>query len=188
MESAFLTGILINPFVLALFLLAVAGITSIHYRQCRHSPVIKVRRLLPAYACALVACALGSVVMSYVSPEEAMLKWKVPPENYWNAQLNEFVSTFAFAAYASLLGIAAIGIPVIFGLARRGFATAPAVLVAAAAISMLFAALMAAGSASPLRHFLALACELVFGHVLVAAGFCVGAGLPWLSSRDVRRT
>lgn len=186
MAATFIAGMLINPFVLGLFLLAVAGITSIHYRQRQHPPAIKARRLLPAYACALAACALASAVMSYVSPEEALLRWKVPPENYWNAQLNEFVSTFAFAAYASLLGIAAIGLPVIFGLARRGFATAPAVLVAAAVISMLFAALMAAGSTSPFHHFLALASELVYGHVLIAAGFCLGAGLPWRSPRGAR--
>jgi len=185
MGADYFAGMLLNPVVAAFFLVVIAGISSIHYLRNGGAPVVPANRLLPAYACALLACAVASAVMSYVSPEEALLKWKVPPENYWNAELNEFFTTYAFAAYASLLGIATVGLPVIIHLGRRGLATIPVVLAAATVISLLLAALMSVGDSPPFRHFGALAKELVYGHLLVAMAFCLGAGLPW-RRRNVR--
>jgi len=117
--------------------------------------------------------------MSYTSPEEALLTWKVPREKYWTAQINEFLGTFIFAIYATLIGIAAIGLPIILHLARHKLAIVPAVLIAAALVSIVLAGVLTIGGTPPFRHFFTLAGELVFGHVLVAAAFCVGAGIPW---------
>lgn len=179
MAADYFAGILLNPLALALLLLMTAALTSIHYQTSQRPPVVSGRSLLPAYGYAVVACALASALMSYVSPEEAFLKWKVPPENYWTAQWNEFISTFAFAAYATLLGIAAVGLPIIVWLGQRGHATIPTVLVIAVLISVLVSGLMTAVDTLRFRHFLALAMELVPGHVAIATAFCIGARLPW---------
>ena len=179
MAAAYFGSLLLNPFALMVLVLVIAGLSSVHYQNGRKPPVIRVRRLVIAYVCALVASALVSAAISYVSPEEALLKWKVPAENYWNAQLNEFLVTFTFALYATLIGIAVIGLPIIVQLGRRRLASVPIVLFVAALISLTLAALMSSGDSPPFRHFLAAANELVFGHVVVAAAFCIGAGLPW---------
>ena len=186
MEAAYLSGVLLNPVALGVLLLIVVAITSFHYRSRRQPPSIRARRLLPAYLSALLACAVVSAVMSYVSPEEAWLKWKVLPENYWDAQLKEFFTTFAFAAYAGLLGIAVVGLPVMCALGRRGLATIPHALIAAAVISILVSALLTATDTPPLHRFIALAKDLVPGHLFIAAAFCVGAGMPWRSAPHAR--
>src|SRR5262245_31221791 len=112
MAADHFAGVLANPLALVLLVLLVAWLTSAYIPKNDQAPIIRRRRLLPAYVCALLACALASAVMSYTSPEEALLTWNVPPEKYWTAQLNEFLSTFVFAAYATLIGIAAIGLPI----------------------------------------------------------------------------
>ena len=178
MAANYFAGILLNPIALAILLLVVAALTALHYREGGF-PVFSVRRAIAGYVFAAVTCAVVSAVMAYVSPEEALSKWKVPAENYWNAQINEFLTTFAFAVYATLIGIAVIGLPLIMWLGRRKLATVPTVLVAAAIISAAVAVLMTAGGDPPFRHFGALAQELIVGHLAVAAAFCVGAGLAW---------
>src|SRR5258706_3389197 len=178
MAADYFAWLLLNAVALAILLAVVAGLTASHYRT-GSAPLIPVRRVVLGYLLAVLACALVSAAMAYISPEEASLKWKVPADIYWTAQITEFLSTFAFAVYATLLGIAAIGLPIIMSFGRRRIATIPAVLVAAAAISVLVAALLTVGGEPPFRHFTALAKELVFGHLAIAAAFCVGAGVAW---------
>lgn len=183
MGAGYLSGFLLNPVVLALFLFIVAGISSVHYRSQHVPPVIRPSRLVVGYLLAIVACAAVTAVMSYVSPEEALHRWKVQPENYWKAQIGTFLSTLAFGLYGTLLGISAIGLPIIVFLGRRGRASVATVLLAAVGVSLALAAVMAAGNTPPFRHFNALAQELVFGHVVIAAAFCIGAGVPWRLAR-----
>ncbi len=179
MGAAWFGGFLLNPLVLVAFLICIAGLSAVHFGNARASPVIRSRRIVPAYLVALVVCALISAAVAYVSPEEALLRWKVSPENYWAVQMNEFVLTFTFTAYVSFLGIAIVGLPIIMTLGRRGFATIPIVLLAAVIVSLTVTILLTVGDDPPFRHFFALAKGAVFGHLAVALGFCVGAGLPW---------
>jgi hypothetical protein len=183
MGVGYVSGVLMNPLLLGLFLFVVAGISSVHYKPDRQPPLIRVHRLLVGYALAALACAVVSAALAYVSPEESLHRWKVPPERYWQAQLGEFLATFTLGLYATLLGIAAIGLPIITFLGRRGLASVSTVLLAAAVVSLAVAAVMASGNTPPFRHFGALARELVFGHMVIAAAFCVGAGVPWQLAR-----
>jgi hypothetical protein len=183
MGVGYVSGVLMNPLLLGLFLFVVAGISSVHYKPDRQPPLIRVHRLLVGYALAALACAVVSAALAYVSPEESLHRWKVPPERYWQAQLGEFLATFTLGLYATLLGIAAIGLPIITFRGRRGLASVSTVLLAAAVVSLAVAAVMASGNTPPFRHFGALARELVFGHMVIAAAFCVGAGVPWQLAR-----
>jgi len=91
--------------------------------------------------------------------------------------------TFTFAAYATLLGIACIGLRAIILLAQRRLATIPAVLASATFISLVVAGMVSLNAEPPFRHFLAIAKELVGGHALVALAFSIGVGLPWRASK-----
>src|SRR5688572_23685905 len=103
MGAGHLSGMLLNPLVLALFLFVVAGMSTVHYGPRRAPPIIRPRRLVVGYVLAVFACALVSAALSYVSPEEALQRWKVPPENYWNAQMGNFFATLSFGVYGTLL-------------------------------------------------------------------------------------
>ena len=179
MAAVYFFGLLANPLSVAVLVLIVVGVSraQLHGSSGPWNPTP--RALAKGYTLALLAALPAALFISYISPEEAMSRFKVPPENYWKAQLNEALVTFTFAAYATSLGIAVVGLRAIILLARFRMASVPAVMAAAVAISVVACATMTIGDDPAFKNFLPLARELVAGHVLTAMAFCVGVGLPW---------
>jgi hypothetical protein len=145
-----------------------------------HRPQLSAVRLIGGYLGGLCTLAIAVAAYSYVSPQEAVSVWHVPPENYWSALFELLLSTFVVAAFVSLVGISVVGIPVLVRLSNRGMATAPWLILSSVAISTAFAIVVYV-----LRHsasdatFFDVLWFLVVSHVIVAAGFALAARLPW---------
>lgn len=177
MESAWIAAALIHPVGLLVLLLTVVG--SSYIMLSMREPALSGRQLVGGYV-GLVAFALGiAAAGSYVSPEDAVRIWRVPPEAYWSALLNGFVIHAVLAVYTGLMGSSLVGIPIVFWLARRGLVGAPWVLIASLFVSIAAAALLAQASTSPVEAFRRSAPYLAGTHFLLALGFCLGARLPW---------
>jgi hypothetical protein len=179
MESAWMAAALMHP--VGLLVLFVAVISSSYILLSLRDPPLRRRQLVGGYV-GLVAFALGMAAAgSYVSPEDAVQIWKVPPEAYWSALLDGFFTSAVLAVYIGLMGSSVVGVPVIFWLARRGLKGAPWVLGASVVISTIAAALLAQTSTHPFETFLRDTPYLAGAHLLLALGFCIGARLPWVA-------
>jgi hypothetical protein len=168
-----------SPVVVLIVLMLVAGASAIHYRDNARRPAVSAWRLVAGYVAIVVCCAAIAAVSSYVPQAEALSKWHVPPENYWSVQLRTYFVEFTLMACVALLGVALVGVPIVFGLARLGWATVPTVLVASVLVSIGFAIILSAGDSPAFRHLGFTIRYLVGQHLLVALTFCLGIGLPW---------
>ena len=143
-------------------------------------PQLSARRLAAGYIGALAALAILVAASSYVSPQDAISVWHVPPERYWTALIELFLGTFTVAAFISILGISFVGIPALVRLSNLGMATAPWLVLTSIAISiaigLLAYALMHSSSNVPFFGTLGL---LVVTHGVMAIGFALAARLPW---------
>jgi len=173
-----------SPIVILITLVLVVGASAIHYRAESRRPVVSERRLLAGYLAVIVGCVAIAAVSSYVPQEEAASRWKVAADSYWSTQAHAFLVEFVLFSCVSLLGVAFVGMPIIFALARIGRATVPYVLVASVLVSMVAAMLLAAGDNNPSRGFVFTAKYLVGQHLLLSLSFCLAAGLPWRRARS----
>ena len=178
MEASFIAAGLLHP--IALFLLALVLLAAIHLGSRSGAPHADIswRRLLGGFIGVFIASLFISAMSSYVSPEDAA-RLGVSPENYATALWNEFIGPAVLSAYISLVGCAALGLPAILALAKRGYGTAPAVIAMSVPISLLV--LVPLGLLSPIspKDIAQPLLYLVLGHIAVALGFVLGARLPW---------
>lgn len=188
MAADWLFGLLRHPIAVAIWLgvLVAASLMTYGGRSSRPPPISPVR-LVAAYAVVFVLCAVISVCDAYVSQEEAAAVWHVPREHYQQVLFREIGNVFASVAAVSGLGIALVGVPTIFWLARRGRAQIGWVLLASACISVTFSitlgVLLLRGSVNWLQSFVQLLVYSLLVHLLLSLGFSIGAGLPWRSQR-----
>lgn len=170
-------GIILSPVGLIICVL-IPTITILIARR----PAFSARRLVAGYIGALLVLAVAVAVSSYVSPEDAVSVWQVPPERYWHALVWQFVSVFVVAAFASIVGISLVGIPVLIALSNAGRATVPWLVGASVLISTVMAILgyllMRSSSNITLPGTLGV---LVITHGILTIGFSLAAGLPWAS-------
>ena len=172
-------ALFMHPIAIALGLGVVFLCGLVLYSGRGTAPPLSKRQLALGYLGIVLVCLGIAAASTYVSPEEALAQWHVPAEHYWGAILNEFVAVSVALAYLSVIGTAVIGAPIIFALARRGFGTVPCVLGASIIISLLGAVVLVWFSQPSSASFTRDAPYFVGTHLLLALGFCVGAGLPW---------
>ncbi|MBI2768753.1 MAG: hypothetical protein HYX47_03980 [Burkholderiales bacterium] len=168
-----------SPVVVLIVLVLVVGASAIHYRNDARRPVVSVRRLVAGYFAVVLCSAAIAAFSSYVPQGEALAKWHVPPEDYWAVQLRAYFVEFTLMACVVLLGVAFVGLPIVFGLARRGWATVPSVVGSSLLVSAVAAVLMSAGDSPAFRHLGFTIKYLVGQHLLLALSFCLAVGLPW---------
>ena len=184
METDMFAGMLLHPLAICLLAGTVLVSARVLYRNRAIRPPISGWELFFGYLSVTIVGLVIAAVSSYVSPEEA-IKWHVSSERYWATVLNEFAALAIVITYISIFGIAVVGAPVVFALARRGLGTVPWILVASLTISILVAS-AAAWYAKPYSgfeeklHDLVRAAPVVIGsHLVLSLSFCIGARLPW---------
>jgi hypothetical protein len=178
MEASFAAAVLMHPIALLVLGLAVFG--AVHLGAGSGHPHRHLSRLRLLWGfCAVAIAAVGmAAVDSYVPPSEAF-RFGVGSENYWGALWRQFAVLVVLVTYIALLGCAAVGVPIIVQLAKRGMATVPIVVVVSIPISL--AVLVPLGLASS-TGYSRLARDLVWlagSHAVMAFAFAVGARLPW---------
>lgn len=179
MEASWFAGMLRHPIGIAVLVAAVLLSAAALYSGRRVSAPISPKRLAFGYIGAVVVCLGIAAVSSYVPREEALTKWHVPSENYWEAVFNQFAVLATLLTYFTVLGIAIVGAPVIFAMARRGFGSIPWVLLASVVISLGAALVLVQLSQPSNASFARDAPGLAGAHLLLSLGFSLGAGLPW---------
>ena len=176
---------LFSPFAITFGIVIVGGfvtaLSAFHYRYPDRLAVIPVKRLAAGYAAIVLCCAIVAVFASYMSFDEAILTWHVRPEDYWHVRIRDYFFHFYFMSCVSVCGVALIGTPIVFRLARSGWATIPTVLLASVPISVIIGLLLSAASFWHLGFMIQ---YVVSQHLFLALGFCLGAGIPW--SRHAR--
>ena len=70
---------------------------------CARRPELPAQRLGTGYMSSLFALAVIVGAASYVSPQEAASVWQVPPERYWHALSEQFLSLYAVTAFVSIV-------------------------------------------------------------------------------------
>src|SRR6185503_13157162 len=90
MESDWVAAYLTHPIPIAMALGFVAIVTFAISSKNAQPPALSRRQLVLGYVGIFVGCVIVSAWDSYVSPDEALAVWKVPPENYWGATIQEF--------------------------------------------------------------------------------------------------
>jgi hypothetical protein len=176
METMFAAAAIVSPFGLLISLL-IPTFAIILVR----SPYLSAGRLVCGYVGALCALAVAVAASSYVSREDAASVWHVPPSRYWGALIELFASTYVVAAFATIIGISLVGLPVLVWLSSKGRATAPWLILTAGAIStgvaILLYGLMHFSSNITLFETFSV---LTVTHVVSATGFALAARLPWV--------
>lgn len=187
MGSDLLVGLMATPLAIIVWLMIVFFLSIATYRANDSPAPISPLRLLIGYGSAFGVCVVLSAFSAYVSPEDASSIWHVPPEHYREAIVREFLSNLILSTFLAGLGIAAIGVPVIFRLARSGRGQVGWVLLSSLFISVAFSVLLGVSvlqiSGNWLSDFLTLLGYSLFMHILLSLGFSVGAGLPWRMHR-----
>jgi hypothetical protein len=175
METMMAAGLILNPVGLIICIL-VPAITIMLARR----PQLSAARLAAGYIGALFALAVAVACSSYVSPQDAVSVWHIAPEVYWQELFAQFVSIFAVAAFASIVGISVVGIPVLIALSNYGRATGPWLVLASVLIStamaMFLYLLERSSSDIALPGTLGF---LVISHAILTIGFSLAARLPW---------
>jgi hypothetical protein len=175
METMMAAGLILSP--IGLIICALIPAFAIFILR---SPQLSARRLIAGYIGALFALALVVAASSYVSPEKALSVWHVPADHYWAALRELFIGTFVVAAFASIVGISFVGLPVLVKLSKSGKATAPWLILTSAAISAAAACIaFALMHSSSNITFLSILGLLVVTHIVLALGFSLAAKLPW---------
>lgn len=175
METMMAAGAILTPIGVIIGIL----IPSVAILIARR-PQLSAGRLVAGYIGALCALAVVIASSTYVSPQDAVSVWHVPPDRYWGELIELFEDTFVVTAFASIVGISFVGIPVLVRLSYSGIATAPWLILMSVAISIAAAALAYAlmHSSSNITFFGILGL-LVVTHGVLAIGFSLAARLPW---------
>jgi hypothetical protein len=187
MAADLLIGLLRHPIAIVVWVCILLGLSVVTYRANSGPPPIRPLRLFGGYSAAFAVCIALAAVSAYVPREEATAVWHVPPERYREAITREFFDALVMLVFFAGLGIALVGVPVVFRLARAGRAQIGWVLLASAGISAAFSValsiLFLSGSISWLRAFLSLLGYSLSTHLLLSLGFSLAAGLPWRAVR-----
>lgn len=162
-----------------LALMIVLAVSAVHYGPTKAAPVLSPKKLVLGYVGVAVAVAVIAGASAYVPIEEAVSMWHVPEKNYWSALIHSYIVHFVLMLCLSLVGVACVGVPIVFALGRRGWATTPAVLLLSVPVSTLVALVLSAGDYIPFMHFQHTWSYLVAQHLVLALSFCGAAGLPW---------
>lgn len=188
MGSDLILGLLTHPISLICWLAILTISVSVVHRNPITRSCIPPLRLVTGYLGAILACIVISALVAYVSPDEAITVWHVPPERYWEVMKNEFFSILILTTMIGTTGIAIVGLPVIFRLARTGRAKIGWVLLTSVAVSMVFSLMFSVFFLISTQPWLAQTLKLmelsVSAHLLIALCFSVGAGLRWRASRQ----
>jgi hypothetical protein len=168
-----------SPFTLLLALTIVFAVSGVHYGPTKPAPILSPRRLTIGYVGVAVAAAAVAGASAYMPIDEAVLIWRIPAQDYWSALMRSYALHLVLTLSVSLIGVACVGVPIVFALGRKGWATAPAVLLLSVPVSTLVAVAMSAGDYIPFMHLRHTWSILVAQHLALALGFCVAAGLPW---------
>ena len=168
-------GLILSPTGLIICIL-IPTITTLLARR----PQLSAGRLVAGYIGALFALAIVVGASSYVSPQDAVAVWHVPPERYWDSMVELFAGTYVVAAFASIVGISFVGIPVLVALSNSGRASASWLIIASVVISTVMAliAYLLMHSSSNIT-FLGVLGPLVISHGILTIGFCLAARIPW---------
>lgn len=178
MEMHMIAGVLMHPIAIAILAGIVMLSAVILYSNKSRPPSIAGSQLGFGYLGVAVTCLLIAAIFSYVSPEASAQKWKVPADQYWNVLGTKFLVQSILLIYISFLGVAIIGAPIIFMLARRGKANMPWVLISSVVVSLCFTIAFFRPSEP---DFVLTALSFVFVHLLFTFSFGIGARLPWES-------
>ena len=145
-----------------------------------HQPRLSAARLSLGYLGALAALAVLVAATSYVSPEEAVAVWHVPPDHYRQEMVREFAATYITTAAMAMVGISVVGLPALVWLHRCKRDTAINLVAASVAISLVFGLLsyLAMRGSSNIELFGWLG-FLLLSHGVLATGVALGARLPW---------
>jgi hypothetical protein len=175
METMMVAGLILSPFGLIICIF-IPTITIVVARR----PQLSARRLVAGYIGALFALAVSVGASSYVSPQDAVWIWHIPPERYWDSLVGLFLGTFVVAAFVSIVGISFVGIPVLVALSNSGRATAPWLIISSAVISTVVAiiAYLIMHSSFDIT-FLETLGLLLISHSILTIGFSLAARLPW---------
>lgn len=176
-------SVLLHPGALAILALAVFGAVFIGAQATESYQHLTRGRLLAGFATVFALSLAMAGASSYVTPEVA-LKFGVVPENYWSAVWRQFTTLAVLASYFALLGCAAIGVPVVVQLAKRGLATAPLVVATSVPVSLAVLLGLVLLSSAPWARLATDIAILVGAHAILALGFSVGACLPWRRPRN----
>lgn len=176
-------GLFTHPVILIFWLGILTTSVYLVHRTPTARSCIPPTRLVAGYFGAFLACIAISAFASYVSRDEAIAVWHVPPERYWEAMKNEFFSNLILTTMIGTTGIAIIGLPVIFRLARIGRAKIGWVLLTSLAVSIVFSFMFSVIFLISTQPWLAETLRLLefsaSAHLLIALCFSVGAGLRW---------
>jgi hypothetical protein len=167
-----------SPITIIIAVLIVIVSSSVYYVG-RQAPLVSKPRLLLGYVSVVLACAVLSALDAYVSPEEAVSKWRVPAERYWPVLINHYLTTLILLGSAAVIGVAIVGFPIVVMLGKFGVATTPNVLLASSLVSIVVAVLLSSGDYTPFQHLASTLAYIIGTHLVLAASFCLGAGLPW---------
>ncbi|KAF1072320.1 hypothetical protein [Variovorax sp.] len=181
MEAGWLAGALWDPIALAVLAVILLVSTAMLYSRSDAPPPVSIARLALGYVVVVLMCCGFAAASSYTPADEAGARWGIPPERYWSALLVEFSTLWVLLSYGVLVGMAIIGVPVLFAMARRGWGTVPGLMAISVPISLLFLVALTALSRRALSRRLALdaALTILAMHLVLSLGFGVAAGLPW---------
>lgn len=180
MESAWVAAYLFQPIPVGVVLIFLFFATRLLVPASATFPTLTRKQAGWGFFGVFVASLIVSAWLSYVPKVEAEIVWKMLPENYWSAILNEFFITSILLSFLSLIGCALIGLPIIVAISRHGLDSTPIILCISIAISLSLTTLMEfLGIPSPEAQFISMAKEFVPTHAFLAFGFCIGAQLQW---------
>jgi hypothetical protein len=187
MGADLIFDLLTHPVCLVFWLGLLATSCFVAYRNPTSYGCIPPWRLVTGYFGVFLACIAISALASYMSPDEASRVWHVPLARYWQVMMNEFFSNLMVTMMIGTTGIAIVGLPVIFRLARAGRARIGWVLLTSTAISIVFSLVFSAFFLISTQPWVDQTLKLIkisaSAHLLVALCFCVGAGLRWRNSK-----
>jgi hypothetical protein len=176
MEAGWLAGALWDPIALAVLAAILLVSTAMLYSRSDAPPPVSIARLALGYVVVVLMCCGFAAASSYTPADEAWARWGIPRERYWRALLAEFSTLWVLLSYGVLVGMALIGVPVLFAMARRGWGTVPGLMAISVPISLLF---LVALTALSRRLVLDAALTILAMHLVLSLGFGVAAGLPW---------
>ena len=183
MESSWLATILVHPFALAILAAVMLASTLGFGTKVRRQDALGYSQLVWGYMGVAVAALIISAASTYISPEDALYKWKVPTDQYWSVIVETFITTSIWTLYFSLMGVAIIGVPIILALARSGLGTTPWVLGTSILISGTAIIFLLQPMSSSLGQLLRGGLTLIGEHLMLTFGFCLAARIPWRTAR-----
>jgi hypothetical protein len=168
-----------SPLTLLMAAVIVLAASAMHYGPSNANPVLNPKRLGLGYLGVAVAVAVVAGISAYIPIDEAVSKWHVSPDNYWSVLASSYIVLFILMLCVALVGVACVGVPIVFALGRRGWATVPTIMIASVPISTLAAVMWSAGDYVPFMHLQDRWSYVVSQHLLCSLSFSVAAGLPW---------